>query len=138
MKRGYETFDHTADIGLYAYGKSLEELFAHAGQGFTQIVTEIDAIRPLLKRSISLKSETSEGLLQCFLSELIFLLDTESLLFSRFAVALSPGEARIEAEGEPFDASRHPFKTEVKAVTLHQLKIEKEGESYRATVVFDL
>jgi len=138
MKRSYETFDHTADIGLYAYGEGLEELFAHAGQGFTQIVTEVECVQALLKRSIAVKAETNEGLLQRFLSELLFLLDSESLLFSRFAVELSPGEARIEAEGEPFDASRHPFKTEVKAVTLHQLKIEKKGESYQATVVFDL
>ena len=138
QKPDFEIFDHTADIGLAAFGKSLEELFCHAGQGFTQIVTELKEVRATLVRTYSVRFESPTQALHQFLSQLIYWLDTESLIFSSFEFQFENSFFRVEAKGEVFNNQRHTFKTEVKAVTLHQLKVEEENGLLVARVILDL
>ena len=38
--KSYEVLNHTADIGIVAWGKSLEEVFAHPAQGFFYLIAE--------------------------------------------------------------------------------------------------
>ena len=38
--RGYEFFDHTADIGIRAQGSTLSELFVRMAQGLTELLAE--------------------------------------------------------------------------------------------------
>ncbi len=37
-QRAYEVFEHTADIGLHAFGRTLPELFIHAAQGMESLM----------------------------------------------------------------------------------------------------
>lgn len=138
QKLSFVILDHTADIGLAAYGNSLEELFANAGKGFTQIVTELSAVEATLSRSYSTKSENTTQSLHQFLSQLIYWLDTEALIFSSFEFQFGASVFSFEAKGEVFNRQRHLFKTEVKAVTWHQLQIEESKGSFQAKIIFDL
>ncbi len=74
-----------------------------------------------------------------WLSELLYLHDVEYLLFKEFTVG-SLGEDGLEAvvKGEPFQEGVHVIKTEIKAVTYHQIKVEKEKGGWKAQVIFDL
>ena len=40
----YEVFEHTADIGLQAYGSTLSELFIHAAQGMESLMVAPEQI----------------------------------------------------------------------------------------------
>jgi len=137
--RPFEIIDHTADIGVVLYGKNLPELFVHAGQAFTDVISELKKIPATLKKRISVKGETHEELLAGFLKELLYLFDTEQLLFAKFTdIRLSDTLFECEAEGIEWDQEKYPFKTALKAVTHHMLKIEKVKDGYRATVIFDV
>lgn len=138
MKK-YELFSHTADIGLFIYGKNLNELFQHAGEAFTDLISEAKTIQPTEKRTIQIKGENDEELLIHFLKELLYLFEVEKILFSRFDFSLwNKKSVQCEMSGEFFDEKKHPFKTELKAVTYHQLKIEKWKDGLKATVVLDV
>ena len=138
MKR-YEVLDHTADIGLIIRAEDLPTLFENAGEGFFSLITDIRKVRSTVSRRIDLRGEALERLMVDWLSELLYLHDVESLLFKEFHVE-SAGEEGLKAvvRGEPFQEGRHEIKTEVKAVTHHQIMVKKVNGGWKAQVIFDL
>ena len=138
MKR-FEILDHTADTGLSIYGRDLKSLFEHAAEGFFHIIKDLKKVNPRVERRIQLEGEDLERLMVDWLSELLYLHDVDHLLFREFIVE-SVGEEglRAVARGEPFQEGVHVIKTGVKAVTYHQIRVEKQREGWRARVILDL
>jgi SHS2 domain-containing protein len=140
MKR-FEVLDHTADIGLVIHGDDLRSLFEAAGEAFFHLITDLRKVRPRLERTIRLKGESLERLMVDWLSELLYLHDVEGLLFRQFRVEAAGEEDGLIAvvRGEVFRDGVHAIKTEVKAVTYHQIQVKwEEGGGWRAQVIFDL
>jgi len=138
MKR-FEVLDHTADIGIIVYGEDLKGLFENAGEAFFHLITDMKRVRRRVERKIEIKGESLERLMVDWLSELLYLHDVENLLFKEFKVE-SVGENGLKAivKGEPFQEGVHMIKTEVKAVTYHQIEVRKENGKWRAKIIFDL
>ena len=138
MKR-FEILDHTADIGLIVYGNNLKALFENAGEAFFHLITDLRKVRRRVKRRIHIGGESLDRLMVDWLSELLYLHDVENLLFKGFKVE-SVGEDGLMAvvKGEPFEAGVHVIKTEVKAVTYHQIQIQRENGRWKAQVILDL
>lgn len=90
------------------------------------------------ERRIAVDADDVGDLLVRFLSELIALADSESLLFRRFAIDVL-GERHLEARawGERIDSDRHRLLTAVKAATYHTLAVEP-GPPARVRVILDL
>ena len=137
--RHFAVLDHTADIGLMIYGKDLASLFEHAGEGFFYLITDLKAVKPRIEKRVELRGESLDRLMVDWLSELLYLHDVEHLLFKEFKVE-SVGEEGLKAvaKGEPFQDGVHVIKTGVKAVTYHQIRVEKSKGGWRARVIFDL
>ncbi len=138
MKR-YEILDHTADIGLIVYGDDLKSLFENAGEAFFHLITDLRRLRSRIERKINIKAETLERLMVDWLSELLYLHEVENLLFKEFKIK-SIGEDGLEAviRGEPFQEGIHVIKTEVKAVTYHQIEVKQKEGQWRAQIILDL
>ena len=85
---GYDYFDVTADIGFHAYGKSLNEAYENAGLAMFNVITDISKVKKDESREFEIVSEDLVSLLYDYLEELLFLQDTEFLLFSRFDVEI--------------------------------------------------
>ena len=138
MKR-FEVLDHTADIGIIVYGEDLKALFENAGEAFFHLITDMKRVRRRIRRRIEIRKESLERLMVDWLSELLYLHDVENLLFKEFKVE-SVGENGLKAiaKGEPFQEGVHVIKTEVKAVTYHQIEVRKENGKWRARIIFDL
>jgi SHS2 domain-containing protein len=135
----YEFFDHTADIGIHIFGRSMPELFENAGFALFDIITDIAAVREQEVRWFALQRDSLDELLVEWLSRLLFISTTELFLFRRFHVAQIDGEnLQAEAWGEPLQDALHTIKTEVKAVTYHKLKVYQEEGLWHATVVLDI
>ena len=135
----YEILDHTADIGLIVYGRDLGSLFENAGQGFFDLITDLSTVRARIERRIKLGGEAIERLMVDWLTELLYLHEVENLLFRKFDIE-SVGENGLGAvvTGEPFQEGFHEIKREVKAVTYHQIQVEKANSGWRAQVIFDI
>jgi SHS2 domain-containing protein len=139
MTGRFEFVDHTGDLGVRLFGESLPLLFEQAAEALTFILTDPEAIRIKETRKLLLEAKTDEELLITWLNELVYLFDTEGLLFKSFEV-LSVHDHHLEAlaQGERYVQDRHPIKTAVKAATYHQLKIENHQGVWTAQVIFDL
>jgi protein archease len=135
----YETFEHTADLGLRVWADDLNRLFADAARGlFSIIVTDLDSIRPSQSVSIAVEGNVSELLLFDWLNELLYIYDVRRLLLCRFEVEFGPSGLEATAFGEPIDAARHALDHEVKAITYHGLKLEQQGGRWLAEVIVDI
>ena len=71
MKK-YTLIDHTADIGIKAYGKSLSEAFENAAKGMFDIITDNSDIDSVGQYDIELSADDLEQLLVDFLSDLLY------------------------------------------------------------------
>ena len=133
-----------ADLAFVAHGKTLEELFASAGQAVTAaMVKDLRTIRRREDRSFDLVFEELDLLLFNFLQEIIYFKDADQLLLSRFQLTIQPKNGRSyhlvgRGQGERIDPDRHPLLVDVKAVTLHKFEVVKREGAWRATVVLDI
>ena len=136
MKR-FRFIEHTADVGLIAYGRSPAEAFANAAYGLFSIIAELKTVKEIESRQLELNEEDSEALLFEWLNRLIYLFDVEMLLLKRFDVTDFDGRGlKAICYGEKYDPSRHQLKTGVKSATYHLLKVDKEKNQVQ--VIFDV
>jgi len=135
----FETFEHTADLGLRVRAKDLPSLFEEAGRGlFSMIVADMATIQSKQPRVLEIAGTDRDYLLFDWLNELLYLFDTEHVVFGDFQVTLADDGLTATARGEPVDDARHRLDHEVKAITYHGLKIEHVGDGWVAEVIVDI
>lgn len=135
----YETFEHTADLGLRVRAPDLDQLFVEAAQAlFSAIVDDLKTVEQKQKVEVELHGQDQALLLFDWLNELLYRFDTEHLLFGTFEVRIRDGTLKATTWGEPLDISRHSLGHEVKAITYHGLRVEKEGDGWLAEVIVDI
>jgi SHS2 domain-containing protein len=138
MKR-FEILDHTADIGIIVHGESLQALFENAGEAFFHLITDLKKVKRRVERRVHIEGESLDRLMVDWLSELLYLHDVENLLFKGFKVdAVGEDGLKATVKGEAFQEGVHVIKTEVKAVTYHQIEVRQETGGWRAQVILDL
>lgn len=139
MSKSYEVFEHTADIGIQAYGRTLDELFIAAAQGVESVMVEPEQISNVTSCAIDVEGHDRLSLLISWLNELIFLFDTEYLLFRTFEiVSMTETHLSGRASGEIYDRQRHDLSSAVKAVTWHEASISRHDDGYQARLILDL
>ena len=135
----YETFDHTADLGLRARAADLNSLFTDAARALTAaFVDNPDTIEHSREESFQIESGSLDYLLFDWLSELLYRYETDQLLFGDFDVRIDGHKLLAIARGEPADRERHLLSHEVKAITYHGLKVEQRAGGWLAEVIVDI
>jgi len=133
--RRYEEVEHTADAAIRAYGRDLPELFANAAYGMFDLLADMQKLHPTIEREVSLEASDLEALLVDWLGELLYLREVHGEVYKEFEITtLSPTKLRAVAKG----GKRFAPRMNIKAVTYHDLKIEKTEEGYVTTIVFDV
>lgn len=138
MKK-YELIEHTADVGIKAYGKNISESFENAAKGMFDIITNCSKIDYVGQYNIQLEAPDFEQLLVDWLSELLFLNSAKNLVFGLFNVEIDNKYPCLSASvfGENYNISKHKIGVEIKAVTYHMLEIRKK-RFYQVQVLFDI
>ena len=133
----------TADIAFEATGRDLSELFMSSTDAMMNVMIEnLDSIEPHETRRIELKNDAIDMLLFDLLQELIYFKDAERLLLRvrEMHVKEEEGVHSLTATtaGEPLDPARHQQRADVKAVTLHNFRVEKTKGGWKASVILDI
>ncbi len=103
------------------------------------LMVALDGVKERDTRQIAVEAPQRETLLVRWLTELLYFVDAEEMLFHRFEVQeLSDTRLRASAYGERIDRERHELHMGIKAVTRHMLEITKEDGWLRATILFDI
>jgi SHS2 domain-containing protein len=135
----FRILEHPADIGFEAFGSTREEVFANAARALFHLIVDLDSIEPRDDVLVEVEGSDPASLLVNWLSELLYLNDAEGWLFSEFEVErLDDRSLTARARGEKFDRTRHRAKLQVKAITYHQLELERTAEGWHARVYVDI
>jgi SHS2 domain-containing protein len=129
-----ERLDHTGDLGVIGSADSLEELFTEFAQMMFVILAEAGDPAPIAEETFAVVGQDPPNELREFLAELLYRFSAERKMYVRFR----PGRGSVTCFWESYDASRHPLRTEIKAVTYHQLEARRDGDRWRAQVIFDI
>ena len=132
----YETLDHAADVMVRCTGRDLEECFGNAAYAMFDQIVDAERIDDVLERTVEISAEDDEERLYSFLSELLFVMDTESVVFNDFKVTFDGDKVRCICKGESLDVKKHRAKAEIKAVTYHMLSVKRNVPE--VTVIFDV
>jgi SHS2 domain-containing protein len=135
----YELIDHTADLGIIVRAPQLSALFAGAAHALFDLTCDLQRVSSGTMVELSLEDAELECLMVSWLNELVFLHETQRLLFDQFDVRIS-GSYHLDAQvrGEVFDARRHTLFRGIKAATYHQLEVIQLKDIWTAQIIFDV
>ncbi len=135
----FETFDHTADIGLRIHAATRDELFVEAARGLTSLLVEnADDVRPEQSETIRVVGTQLDYLLFDWLNELLFRFESVGFLGRDFSVRIDADGMEASMVGEPCDRARHRLAHEVKAITYHGLFVQQTDVDWIAEMVLDI
>jgi SHS2 domain-containing protein len=99
-------------------------------------MVDMDTVERKVRYRFEVEDENIENRLFMFLSELLFIMDAESIVMSSFHVTFEGMKVICETYGEILDHKKHGPKTEIKAITYHMMEIDENEPS--VTVLFDV
>ncbi|HLC70557.1 MAG TPA: archease [Candidatus Nanoarchaeia archaeon] len=142
MKPLHKFLDHTADVFFVAKADTLPALFNECALAVEETMVDVAKVKIVDIIKILGESATVESLLFDFLDELLFFKDYRQLVFSKFEIEIQEKEEKFSlvcsAQGEKIDFSRHDPKVDVKAITMHEFKVEKVKDGWKAQVLIDI
>jgi SHS2 domain-containing protein len=128
-----EWVDHTGELELHVWAPTVCAVFEEASLGLAEALGG-RSDEPAVERQLRVEGPDLAALLAIWLDELVWLAEHESLIVERVEVA-NVGDG--VASGTVIARSGQP-RALVKAVTYHGLSCERDGDRWRATVVFDV
>ncbi len=139
----YQYLDHTADLGIRAVGKTLEQAFGQGAQAMLDAIADTRGIQPQLACQVTCSAPDIPALFCEWLNELLYQAEIHSALWQNACIS------RLErigsewvlggvAHGEPLDLERHVLHTEVKAATYAGLEYRQSDGHHILECVLDL
>lgn len=135
----FELFEHTADLGLRVTATDLDGLFRDAAIGlFAMIAEPAPHGRSAKRLSFEIAGERRDFMLVDWLSELLYVFETEQSLLGEFDVSVADRGLRASAACFALDSGEYRLLHEVKAITYHGLKVERTDRGWLAEVIVDI
>ena len=139
----FRILPHTADVGLEVQGETLEELFLSAAEGWKILVLGDSPITPQTTKHLTLQSPDLDDLLVQWLSELNYLLQVKQFVthsVQHITIRQENNSWTCEAiiAGEKLNPAHHDIHFEIKAVTYHQLHIQRKNNHFHTRIIFDI
>ncbi len=137
--RRWGTFPTTADVGIWASGPTAAALLEGLARALYGLLVDPRGVRPREERVVRANGRDPAELAVAFLGELLVLEEAEGFLGRQVRATTRgrpPTSVVARIVGERFDPARHVARTEVKAVTYHDLRFDPRAG--RARVIVDL
>ncbi|MCC6906209.1 MAG: archease [Anaerolineae bacterium] len=131
----WEEIPHTADWSIRVRGADRRALFENAARGMISLLERPQTDRPSIERRFSLQAHDDETLLVDWLTELVYLLEEEGLVFNEISVEQAVDHA-LDARISGRPGGR--YGKHIKAVTYHLLEIREVTGGFETTLVFDV
>jgi SHS2 domain-containing protein len=140
----FRELPHTGDLRYEVTATTEEELFAESVRALSSTITDLAMLQEQEEREVRAEGKTASELLIDFLRACLHLFTTDGFLARAGSLSFGRSErgrmVQARLRGECFDPSRHPFRTEIKAVTYHGASVRsvREGKEWEATFTLDL
>ena len=139
IREKYHLIDHTADFGIHVSGTNLKDLFANAAEALFDVITEIDSLTGQDSCHITIFGDDWSDLMINWLREILYLWNgKERLVKSAEITFLSETKLSAQVVFDLYDPNRHAIKTEIKAVTYHQIQVKHTPSGWISRIIFDI
>jgi SHS2 domain-containing protein len=131
----------TADVAIESRGDTLEELFTASAMATFEVMADISSIQPKIKKTLHLENSEIDGLLFDWLAELIYLKDSEFMLFGKYDLKITKNtNYQLDAEilGEEINQSKHDLRCDVKAITFHLFEVYQKDGKWISRFILDI
>ncbi|MDR0438644.1 MAG: archease [Methanocalculaceae archaeon] len=135
----FEELEHTADVRMKITAPSLLDLFVESGFALAEILYgEYQKEPETISFPIEAKgNEVVESIVN-FLSELLFLTETEYLVPVSFDLAAEGCVVSGVVAGVLFDRTKHTGGIEVKGISYSGISLAKTAAGYELIIIFDI
>ncbi len=135
----YQIIDHTADLGIIVKGPDVKSLFIFAAQAMTDLIVKGDIRDRTAIKDVLVEGEDFQDLMVRWLGEILYLFEGENLILNSTEIK-SIGPMRLQATLTlaSFEPKRHEVQREIKAVTYHQISVNRSDDGWEARVIFDI
>ena len=135
----YKIIDHTADLGIIVEGEDEKNLFIHAAQAMTDLMVKSDIVKKTVIKDVSLQGDDFPDLMVKWLGEILYLFNGEKLVMHSIEItSISSIMLRSTLTLSTFEPKDHQVKREIKAVTYHQIFVDKVNDGWQARIIFDI
>jgi len=131
----FEEIAHTADWSIRVWADDLAGLLTESAKGMYALANAVASESPRVKREFSLEAVDAESLLVSFLEELLYLSESEGLMFDDFSGLKVEGS---KLTGMMEGRALRSQEKEIKAVTFHNLAIRHTERGLEVEIVFDV
>ena len=139
MTEEFEILEHTADVGIRAFGADIRSVYRNAARGLISLIVDPRTVRVAEEERLTVRGNDAVDLLVAWLHEILYRFDGRRRVYAQVDV-LEAGENVLRAvlRGEPFDSARHEAREEIKAVTWHGARVERTPTGWVAEVFLDV
>lgn len=140
----FEFLEHTADAKFRAYGENVDDAFINSAYAMNYILSAETKIKPLISKQLSLKSSSKINLLYDFLSEFLYLIDTESIILSNIKNleiknwSEDGNEFLLNCEAYFDKISNYDLSGDIKSITYSEIEIIEKPKSVIIQIVVDI
>ena len=136
---GFRLSPTTADVAIETWGPDAKDIFLEAIRGLFSVMCDPGTVEPRRSIPCRVSGENAEDLFFRWLNEAIYLHEIHGFLACDVRISRWTN-TQVEGLliGEEVDPERHALGLEVKAVTLHRLKVVHEPGGWRAYVIVDV
>jgi len=135
----YQIIDHTADLGIIVKGPDVMSLFIRAAQAMTDLMVKGGTSKKTVTKDILVEGEDLSDLMVRWLGEILYLFEGENLVLNSIDIeSISPIQVKSRLTLASFRPEHHQILREIKAVTYHQISVDKVNDGWEARVIFDI
>ncbi len=135
----YRQIDHTADFGIQVFGCEARDLFENAAFALFHLITDYKTLKGRYQQTITVEGEDWPDLMVNWLRELLYAWTGRDILVKQAEITtLSEYSLSAELTLDPYDPAHHVIKHEIKAVTYHQIQVQKTLAGWEAMIIFDV
>lgn len=131
---GFVELMHTADLAIRVWAPDYKCLLITALKGMYFLMDVKLYRKKSFCRNFTFEADDPEGLLVMFLSEFLFMVEKDNIAFDQVNLVQQCNHLYVQAEGELIA----PLYNEIKAVTYHNLSVDKMEEGLEVSIVFDV
>ncbi len=131
----------TADVAIESRGDTPEELFSASARATFEVMVDTGDVQPEIMKVVHLENPEIDGLLFDWLAEIIYLKDSEAMVFCKFEIKIKKDkDYYLDAEiyGEEINQSRHELRCDVKAITFHLFEVYEKDRKWTARFILDI
>ena len=138
MKKCWEHYSHTADMGIRGFGATMEEAFASAALAMTAVIVNPAKIAKINKIEVICEQKDNELLFVEWLNSLLYEMAARKMLFSKYKVRVKGSQLTGQAWGEKLDIKRHRPVVEIKGISFSDLKVAQKDGQWIAQCIIDI